>query len=186
MDARWWCGNTVMAGACPATAPRPPFCPPPPRSSAAPGLHAVSAVGGWWSSRRHDYIAAHVYVSVYWWPSSGCSSTPAFPQFPHILALNKHSTLGLRCRYELLKNSARAVVERHLGPSRSSITDPHHHNRRSRLPPIHARLCGGEQDVTIRCVGGGCEVGGKVLWGCSWRWAMVSVWGRGVRNSSRT
>ncbi len=28
--------------------------------------------------------------------------------------------------------------------------DVHHHHHRSRLPPIHVRLCGGEADVTIR------------------------------------
>lgn len=52
--------------------------------------------------------------------------------------------------YELLKNSARAVVERHLGVHRVSLADVHHHHHRSRLPPIHVRLCGGETDVTIR------------------------------------
>jgi [3-methyl-2-oxobutanoate dehydrogenase (acetyl-transferring)] kinase len=52
--------------------------------------------------------------------------------------------------YELLKNSSRAVVERHLGAHRVSLADVHHHHHRSRLPPIHVRLCGGETDVTIR------------------------------------
>lgn len=49
--------------------------------------------------------------------------------------------------------------------------DAHHHHHRSRLPPIHVRLCGGEADVTIRweqCIF------------CSWRlsaWAAcVPVW----------
>lgn len=42
-------------------------------------------------------------------------------------------------------------MERHLGPStRSSLADSHAHHRRARLPPIHARLCGGGSDVTIR------------------------------------
>lgn len=38
--------------------------------------------------------------------------------------------------------------------------DAHHHHHRSRLPPIHVRLCGGEADVTIRW--GQCPF-------CSWR-----------------
>ncbi|PSC73841.1 pyruvate dehydrogenase kinase [Micractinium conductrix] len=49
--------------------------------------------------------------------------------------------------YELLKNSARATVERHLGRGRSSLSDP---LRRAKLPPIHVRLCSGDQDVTVR------------------------------------
>lgn len=128
-----------------------------------------------------------------------------------------HSLPSLPHRYELLKNSARAVVERHLGVHRVSLVcwgagqwpplvasmpwllpllplppliqavldslnqgllilpnlrahcpaapachshctaaapaaqaDVHHHHHRSRLPPIHVRLCGGETDVTIR------------------------------------
>lgn len=61
--------------------------------------------------------------------------------------------------YELLKNSARAVVERHSGGRRSSITEPLW--RRPKLPPIHVRLCGGQQDITIRLSdqGGGIPEG---------------------------
>ncbi|KAL4853660.1 [3-methyl-2-oxobutanoate dehydrogenase [lipoamide]] kinase [Chlorella vulgaris] len=61
--------------------------------------------------------------------------------------------------YELLKNSSRAVVEYHLGLSRTSLVDPLAAHRRSQLPPIHVRLCGGEQDVTIRLSdqGGGID-----------------------------
>ncbi|KAL4442411.1 hypothetical protein ABPG77_004995 [Micractinium sp. CCAP 211/92] len=61
--------------------------------------------------------------------------------------------------YELLKNSARAVVERHSGGGHSSLTDLPSH--RARLPPIHVRLCGGEQDITIRLSdqGGGIPEG---------------------------
>ncbi|EFN56714.1 hypothetical protein CHLNCDRAFT_21859, partial [Chlorella variabilis] len=61
--------------------------------------------------------------------------------------------------YELLKNSARAVVEHHLGAVRHSLSDPHAAHRRAKLPPIHVRLCGGSHEVTIRLSdqGGGID-----------------------------
>lgn len=63
--------------------------------------------------------------------------------------------------YELLKNAARAVVERHhrvhtshyLSYSPTATAPP-------RLPPIHVRLCGGEDSVSVRVSdeGGGIPV----------------------------
>lgn len=47
--------------------------------------------------------------------------------------------------YEVLKNSSRAVVERHLQQSAHSALE-------RRLPAIHARICSGEGQVTLRCV----------------------------------
>lgn len=47
--------------------------------------------------------------------------------------------------YELLKNGARAVTERHLkrqATGGGAIG--------ARMPPLHVRICGGEDDVTIR------------------------------------
>ena len=63
-----------------------------------------------------------------------------------------HGTVRTARSYELLKNSARAVVEHHLGAVRHSLSDPHAAHRRAKLPPIHVRLCGGSHEVTIRCV----------------------------------
>ncbi|RMZ55502.1 hypothetical protein APUTEX25_000085, partial [Auxenochlorella protothecoides] len=45
--------------------------------------------------------------------------------------------------YEVLKNSSRAVVERHLQQSAHSALE-------RRLPAIHARICSGEGQVTLR------------------------------------
>jgi len=53
--------------------------------------------------------------------------------------------------YELLKNAARAVTERHLRNSiktGGSVAIPHH--AQDRVPPIHVKICGGRDDVTIR------------------------------------
>ncbi|KAL4447906.1 hypothetical protein ABPG75_005125 [Micractinium tetrahymenae] len=80
--------------------------------------------------------------------------------------------------YELLKNSARAVVERHSGTGRSSLTDPL--ARRAKLPPIHVRLCGGEQDITIRLSdqGGGIPAD---MEDSVWQFGFTTSGGRGGR-----
>lgn len=72
--------------------------------------------------------------------------------------------------YEILKNSARAVVERHhLRPnqqinhylSSSSSSQQATTTRRQRLPPIHVRIAGGADAISIRISdeGGGISSG---------------------------
>ena len=110
-----------------------------------PGLHAVSAALRWAALGR---VRAGLLRSA-----RGTLAGPSLAAQQH---WRPRTTVPPRrpTRYELLKNSARAVVERHLGlapGARSSLADAARHHRRARVPPIHARICGGDADVTIRC-----------------------------------